>query len=97
MQDVELRVEELATISVGAVGGCMELGAELGFVIGGKMDFLNQFVLSMCEGALVLELASSADFPVPAHLSLFLHLILSDEVVPFLFVSEVLLGFLQSS
>jgi hypothetical protein len=33
MEDVKLRVKELTTISVGAVGSSVELGAELGFVI----------------------------------------------------------------
>jgi len=53
-------------------------------------------VVPVSEGTLVLELAFPKELPVPAHLSLELNLVLSDEIFPFLFRLEVLLGLLDS-
>lgn len=61
------------------------------------MNFLNQFMLAMCERTLIPKLASTGDLPIPAHLSLLLHLILSDEIIPLLFALEVLLRLLKRS
>lgn len=96
VEDVKLTVQKLASVTVRAVGSGMELSAKFGFVIGRKVDFLNQLVSSMCERTVVFEFASARDFPVSAHLSLLLHLILSDEIVSFLFTFELLLGLFHS-
>lgn len=53
-------------------------------------------MLSVRERTLVLEFASARYFPVSTHLGLLLHLVLSDEVVPLLFVFEVLLRLFES-
>jgi hypothetical protein len=52
-------------------------------------------MFAMGERTLILEFAFSVDLPVSTHLSLFLHLILSDKIVSLLFALEVLLGLLE--
>lgn len=89
-------MEELASVAVGAVGGGVELSTDFSFEVWWQVHFLHEFMLAMCEGALVSKFALTADFPVPAHFRLLLHLVLPDEVLPFLFISEVLAWFLQS-
>ena len=78
-------MKELTPVSIWAKGGGVELNAELCFVVGRKMHFLEEFVISMSEGALILELAFSKQFPIPAHFSLVLYLILLHKVLSFLF------------
>ena len=90
-------MQELTSVAIRTVSSSMELSAKLCFVIRRKVDFLNQFMLSMCERTLILKLATSGDLPIPAHLCLLLHLILSDEIIPLLFALEVLLRLLQCS
>lgn len=50
-----------------------------------------QLVVSMSEGAVVLKLASSEEFPVSAHLCLKLHFVLLNEVLTITLVLELLL------
>lgn len=88
-------MEELAPASVGAERGGVELDARFGFVVGGQVNFLHKFVVSVGEGTLVLELAFPKELPVSAHFSLELNLVLSDEIFPFLFRLEVFLGLLD--
>ena len=89
-------MKELASVAVGAIGGGVELSADLGLEIGRQVNFLHEFVLAMCEGALVFKFALAAYFPVSAHFSLLLHLVLPHEILPFLLIPEVLARFLQS-
>jgi hypothetical protein len=85
-------MEELASVAVGTVGSSVELVTELGFVVVGQMSFLVQLVLAVGEGTVVLELALLEELPVATHFGFVLHLVLFDEVVPFLFGIEMFFG-----
>jgi hypothetical protein len=53
-------------------------------------------MLTMGEGALILELAFASQLPISAHLSLEFHLVLPDEILSFLLSVEMLLRLLNS-
>lgn len=74
----------------------MELVAELGLVVGGKVCFLMKFMFPMCERAAIVEFAFAKQLPIPAHLSLELHLVLLYKVIALLLGVEVTLGSLNS-
>ena len=90
-------MQELTSVAVWAVCSGVELYACLCLVVAWQVSFLVEFVIPMCEWALVLEFALSKEFPVPAHLSFVLHLIVSNEVISLLFSVEVLPWFLDGS
>jgi hypothetical protein len=89
-------MEELASIPVRTVRSRVELVAELGLVVGGKVCFLMKFIFPMCERAAIIKFAFAKQLPIPAHLSLELHLILLYKVITLLFGVEVTLGSLHS-
>lgn len=85
-------MEELTPISVGAKSCCMELCTEFCFEILRQVGFFHKLMLSMSEWACILERTLASQLPIFAHLSFEFHLILSDEIIPFLFWIKVLLG-----
>jgi hypothetical protein len=89
-------VQELAPAAIRAIGSCMELDTRLCLIVLGKVHFFHKFMVSMSEGALVLEFAFSKEFPVSTHLSLILDLILSDEILSLLFGGKMLLRLFYS-
>jgi hypothetical protein len=89
-------VEELASVAIWAIRCCVELYAGLSLVVGRQVHFFHKFMISMSEGAFILEFAFSKEFPVSTHFSLVLNLILSDEILPLLFGGKMLLGLFYS-
>ena len=53
VENIELRVKELASVAVGTVGRSMELIANLGLVVAWQVALFNKFLLAMSEGTLV--------------------------------------------
>ena len=75
----------------------MELDAGFSFKVLGKVDFFVEFVVSVGEGALVLELTLAEEFPVSAHLCLVFDLVGPNELLSLLIRIKLSLRFLQSS
>lgn len=84
-------MKELATVSIGTEGSCVELNAELSLVVLWEMLLFHQLILSMSKGTTILELALPGEFPVSAHLCLELHLVALHELLPLLVTIELFL------
>ena len=96
-EDGELRVQELATIAIGAEASLMKLHAGLSLKVRWDMLLLDEFMSPMREGAGLLEVAGACDLPVPAHLRLQLRLILLNELITVSLRCELLFRALDCS
>lgn len=95
--DIAFCMQELAASPELAVTKFMEGLADFRLEVCGHVLLALQLVLSVGEGALVLELALTAELPIAAHLSLELHLVLLHEALSLLLALELLLGLLEST
>jgi len=84
-------MEILASLTIRTVASLVILLARLGLVLDVGQDLSLKFISTMSEAALVTKLASTSKFPVLAHFSLVLSLVVLDEETSFLRSSEVLL------
>ena len=66
---MRVSVDELASLTVGAVPIRHVLFAVLGLVQGGYVLFLHNLLLSMGEGALVTEFTFAVELKILAHFS----------------------------
>jgi len=78
-------VKKLTPIAVGAIRSGMKLNAGLCLIIRRKVHFFHKFMITMGEGAFVLKFAFSKEFPISAHFSFVLNLVLPDEIFSLLF------------
>ncbi len=83
-------MEELTPVSIGTIASSMKLSAKFCFVIWRQMNFFMKFVISMCEGAIILKLAFPGQLPISAHFCLKFYLVLLNKVIPFLLRFELL-------
>ena len=67
-------MEELAALPVRAVHVLVVALAGLGLVVSRHVCFFLKFVLAVCEGARVVELAVAGQLPILAHFCLVLDL-----------------------
>jgi len=90
-------MQKLAPSPKLAVTKFMEGFADFGLEVGRDVFLALQFLVSVGEGALGLELAASRQLPVATHLRLELHLVLLHEALSLFFALELLLRLLKSS
>jgi hypothetical protein len=80
----------LASLAVGTIASLVVLLARLGLVLDMGQDLGLELVSTMSEAALVTKLAPALQFPVLAHFSLVLSLIIFDKKASFFMRIEVL-------
>jgi len=84
-------MEILASLTIGAVASLVILLAGLSLILNMGQDLSLKFISSMSEAALVAKLAFTLKFPVLAHFSLVLSLVVLNKETSFFSGSEVLL------
>jgi len=84
-------MEILASLTIGAVASLVILLAGLSLILNMGQDLSLKFISSMSEAALVAKLAFTLKFPVLAHFSLVLSLVVLNKETSFFSRSEVLL------
>jgi len=84
-------MEILASLTIWAIASLVILLARFGLILDMGQDLSFKFLSTMSKATLVTKLASTSKFPVLAHFSLVLSLIVLDEETSFLRSSEVLL------
>jgi len=84
-------MEILASLTIRTIASLVILLARLGLILNVSQDLSFKFMSSMSKAALVTKLALAFQFPVLAHFSLVLSLIVLDEKTSLLGSSEVLL------
>jgi hypothetical protein len=84
-------MKKLASISVWAEPGLVKLDARLGLKIRWHMLLLDQFMGPVGEGTRIAEFTGASELPIPAHLCLYLGLVLLDELISITLRSKDLL------
>ena len=84
-------MQKLASISVWAEPGLVKLDARLGLKIRWHMLLLDQFMCPVGEGTRIAEFTGASELPIPAHLCLYLGLVLLDELISITLRSKDLL------
>jgi len=84
-------MEILASLTIRTIASLVVLFARLSLILNVSQDLSFKFMSSMSKAALVTKLALAFQFPVLAHFSLVLSLIVLDEKTSLLGSSEVLL------
>jgi len=83
-------VKILASLTVGAVASLVILLARLGLVLDMSQDFGLKFVSTVSKTTLVTKLALASQFPVLAHLSLVLSLVILNKKASLFMAGKVL-------
>jgi len=92
-EDIRLNgflVKILASLTVGAVASLVILLAGLGLVLDVSQDLGLKFVSAVSKTTLVTKLALASEFPVLAHLSLVLSLVILDKKASLFMAGKVL-------
>lgn len=78
-------MQELASISIRAKTGGMELSTNFGFIIWWQMLLFIQLMMTMSKWASVLKFAFSKFFPISAHFCFIFHLVVLNKIFSFCF------------
>jgi hypothetical protein len=89
--NVILGVQELAPVTIGAVGCSVELDARFCFIVRRQVSFFHNFMFPVCKRACTSEFASSVHFPISAHFGLAFKFVLSDEIISVFVIFETFL------
>jgi len=88
-------MHKLASVAVGTETSLVELHAGSCLVVAWQMALFLYLMVSMGERAGVAELAATVEVPVPAHLCLQFHGVLSDKIFSISSGLEIPLGLFQ--